>query len=576
MRHRGPDCEDSIKIENWTLGHQRLSIIDTSLAGNQPMSKDGNILILNGEIYNYIELKKEFLKGTRFFSDSDTEVLLELLNRFGLKILNHVNGMFAFAWYNSRENKLILCRDRFGVKPLHWMKINDFIFFSSEIKPLIQIKPTFEFNENIIQSFILDTATDFDVQTFAEDIFQLTPGHFISIDQSGSHLDSKWYFGNDFDTVNINDKQELVSYFEFLLTDAIKLRHRSDVPICITLSGGLDSSTIYTLAKERLNSDLQAFTFSHPNAPTDEAKAVMELTAKYGDKPIIIESDENQSWRELKEALFYLEFPIWNSSAVAYLNTYKAIKSHGFKVIIEGHGGDEILGGYPYMIEAAWEELLYKCCFLDSFKVLKVFKETLNLSLNQQYNDDINIKQYLKKYMYKNLKHTLGNILLSRPPQIPNGYFQSILEKSFNFKILPIVLRTFDRLTMSQSVESRSPFMDYRIVEFSRNIPLKFKVNSLGSKAILREILKKYGQNDIYKNKVKMGFASDVPKLYNEPKNKLYIEHYLNSFDFPGHNGLKYSAIAMNSKSDIQWSDVELIWKTIALSMTKEFYKKSN
>ena len=153
QRHRGPEFENYHICDSWILGHQRLSIIDTSSSANQPMYKDGHTIILNGEIYNYIELQNTYLKNVTLNTSSDTEVLLELLKIYGIKILNKLNGMFAFGWYNHNEKCLYLCRDRFGVKPLHWMKHNGYYYFSSEIKPLIAIKKNISFNAKIIDAF---------------------------------------------------------------------------------------------------------------------------------------------------------------------------------------------------------------------------------------------------------------------------------------------------------------------------------------------------------------------------------------------------------------------------------------
>jgi len=562
MRHRGPDAESCINIDDWYLGHQRLSIIDVSILANQPMIKDGNYIIFNGEIYNYLELKKEFLKNVQFNTNSDTEVLLELLNHYGISILNKLNGMFAFAWYNSTKKELILCRDRYGVKPLHWFKENNDIYFASEIKPLIKLKQNPTFNKNIINSFIKDTATDFDEQTFIDGIYQIKPGHLLLIDKNKNIKIKKWYYFNDFQFDNkiFKNYSDTILYFENLLVDAIRLRYRADVPICITLSGGLDSTTIYTLTKEFINLNIKPITFIHPNSPIDEYDKVLRLIKEYKDSLITVKNNNQYNKDDLLESLKITEFPIWNPSALAYLNIYKAIRDNGFKVVIEGHGGDEQLGGYPYMVYAAFQEKLCQKKFFDAFKLYKVYKDTLNPALNQ-----LPISRYFISAIIKNLisfYKSHGNI----------KSFQAVLDESFDYKILPIVLRAFDRLSMSQSVESRSPFMDFRIVEFCRLLPLKFKVNSLGNKAILREILKKYNKDYIYKNKIKTGFASDLIKLLNNSLIKNMLKKYINEFSFDNHKELKELANSNINKEKILWTDVAPIWKIASLEMMRQIY----
>lgn len=572
MKHRGPDAQSFIEASGWTLGHLRLSIIDTSVSANQPMQKNGNVLIFNGEIYNYIELKNEFLKNVKLGTVSDSEVLLELLNRFGTKILNKLNGMFAFAWYNKNNNELILCRDRYGVKPLNWMEKNGTVYFSSEIKPLAKIKKGVKFNNNLIESFIKDTATDFDNQTFIENIWQVEPGTLIKISNNKITIE-KWYFNNDFvvDKEIFKDYHNTVSYYENLLTDAIKLRHRSDVPVCITLSGGLDSTTIYTLMKEKINSNLKPFTFLHPGSPTDESSKVFRLAQDYNDEVITIQSDQNKGIDDLREALYFLEFPIWNPSAIAYLDMYKGIHNKGFKVAIEGHGSDEQLGGYPYMIEAAWRESMIKGKFLQAHDLYKIYEMTLNPALNQTAgNSKNNLKNYL--YMLKILTK-LSVARFIKPSKINYLNFQSVLDDSFHYKILPIVLRSFDRLSMSQSIESRSPFMDFRLVEFTRALPLINKVNKIGGKAILREILKKYKKDYLYQNKIKMGFASDLPSFFNNEKTKEALKKYISSFGFKGHENLKDKALKKINGEKISWADTEPIWKVASLEIIKNLYE---
>lgn len=573
MHHRGPDCEGVIQLdESIVLGHQRLSIIDLNKGANQPMETDQSVIVFNGEIYNYIELKKEFFSNINFSTNSDTEVLQKGLEKFGISFLNKVNGMFAFSYYNKSTKELILARDRFGVKPLHYMIHNGVLYFSSEIKPLIKIKGKLTFNDTIIKSFFIDTATDYNEQTFSREVYQVKPGCIIKIEKDKTVRESKWYEGNDFAFSKeiFADKQKTITFFENLLVDAIEIRHRSDAPVCITLSGGLDSTVIYVLTKERIKSSLQPFIYSSSDSETDESIKALRLATEYGDKPIVVKSNPSNNIETLVESLKFLEFPTWDPSAIAYIDTYKAIKNKGFKVVIEGHGSDEQLGGYPYMVGAAWKELLLKGSLKFAYKIYNVFLSTMDYTSEQTGNGkNKNLRNILS--MFISLVRGLLDVVV-RPSNIKYLNMQSLIEDSFNYKILPIVLRTFDRLSMSQSIESRCPFMDFRIVEFLKSLPLKYKVNEIGSKAILREILKKYNKDYIYLNKLKTGFGLDSQVFFNNPLNIKYFEKEVRDFNYPEFNYIRKIAMD-NIKDGTTLINYQNIWKVGSLEMIKKIYE---
>jgi asparagine synthase (glutamine-hydrolysing) len=573
LAHRGPDATAIHQTGRWTLGHLRLSIIETSSASNQPFLKDGNALVFNGEIYNYLELTRDQLSPGSLRTSSDTEVLITLLNRDGLSCLNRLNGMFAFAWHNHQTDTLHLVRDRFGVKPLYYTTIGDHIYFSSEIKPLARLQNTITLDEGIITSFMNDTATDFDERSGLIGIQQVRPGHYLTITSSGTVSEHCWYQGSDYtvDTSIFRDEAKTLTAFEDLLTDALRLRHRADVPICITLSGGLDSTTLYVLAKEKLQSKIQPFVFAHPGAATDESDRATALARSYGDQPIVITSSLTQGRTTLTEALQHLEFPIWNPSAVAYLDMYKAIKANGYTVVIEGHGSDEQLGGYPYMIEAAWKQALLSLRFRFAYTLYRTWLSTQNLALGQRPPTSSLVRDWLT--MGKGLMRGIAKTLLA-PRKWQYLSFNALVRTSFDYKILPIVLRTFDRLPMAASLEARCPFMDYRVVEFIRALPLQYKVNEIGSKAILREILKKYGHASIYQNRAKMGFASDLPTLLNESGTRAALTRAVEQFAHPIWSSEQERAKKLLTKPHLSWEDVTPIWKVAAITMTEDLYEQ--
>lgn len=574
LAHRGPDAAATHETGSWTLGHLRLSIIETSNASNQPFLKDGNALIFNGEIYNYLELARERLAKDVLRTASDTEVLITLLNRDGLSCLNHLNGMFAFAWHDSKTDTLYLVRDRFGVKPLYHTTANGHVYFSSEITPLTRLHRETRLDEGIIASFMADTATDFNERSGIVGIQQVQPGHYLTVTSTGTISEHRWYTGRDYqvDTSIFTDKAKTLATFEDLLTDALRLRHRADVPICITLSGGLDSTTLYVLAKEKLQSKIQPFVFAHPGAATDESERATALARAYGDEPIVVSSTASGGEHSLREALRHLEWPIWNPSAVAYLDMYRAIKAHGYTVVIEGHGSDEQLGGYPYMIEAAWKQALLTLHFRLAHTLYRTWLGTQNTALGQQPAASSLSKDIVM--MTKGLLRGVAKTLLA-PRKWKYLSFNALVRDSFDYKILPIVLRAFDRLPMAASLEARCPFMDYRVVEFIRALPLRYKANEIGSKAILREILKKYGHAAIYQNRAKMGFASDIPALLNEPTTRALLKSGVARFNHPTWDAQKAAAETLLKKDRLTWDDVTPIWKVAAITLTQDYYGQS-
>ncbi len=555
MKHRGPDAKGLKNTTKWTLGHLRLSIIDLDASSNQPFESNGSILVYNGEIYNFLELKKKYLSGYKFRTKSDTEVLITLLNKFGLNILNELNGMFAFAYLN-KKNELFLVRDRFGVKPIYYTAIDQKFYFASEIKPLLGIKLNSNLNDSTIKSYFEDKGTDFDEESGYKDIYSIRPGHYISICNNKISDQNKWYFGLNIKKKYKNNSQ-LIQECENILLNAIKIRCRADVPIAITLSGGIDSTLIYTLIKEKLGLSIQPFVFKHLNEATDESGVAINLAKKYGDDPIIVQ-DPASSLESLKQILWYLELPFSHPSAIAFLSTYQEIAKRGYKVVLEGHGSDEQMGGYPYMLHASAMEALQNYQFKNYFLRKKVLFETHHEGMGQALN---------KLKMFRSYLSDLKQMIYRKKIN-----FDKTLNDSFDYQILPLTLRTFDRLSMSCSIESRMPFMDYNFVEFARKLPIEMKVSEIGSKSLLRELLKKYGNEEIYLNKQKIGFSSDIPSLFKDNDFKNFINKLVEEFDLKSHQSLK-DKVYSSSVKNIGWENHTDLWKIASVSYYSNYNK---
>jgi asparagine synthase (glutamine-hydrolysing) len=266
---------------------------------------------------------------------------------------------------------------------------------------------------------------------------------------------------------------------------------------------------------------------------------------------------------DMMKALEYLEFPIWNPSALAYLETYKTIKDSGFVVVLEGHGSDEQLGGYPYMVEAATNDYLQYFNITQAWKIYCIARETSKLSLGQKKSK----LRFFLRFVLMLFKNLVG---------VGVG-IRSQTQIAFDYKILPIVLRVFDRLTMANSIESRAPFMDYRLVELHRVLPLKYLVSSIGSKAILRKILQRKGLNFILEDKEKMGFSVDIPKLFSNPRINAYIREILSEAQIirPDKRNMQ-GCVEEKNLQKISWGNMELIWKNFSIAWLSRRYEKKN
>lgn len=501
MNHRGPDSNSLQVFDNGNVcfGHNRLKIIDLSIEAQQPMESEFSTIVFNGEIYNHIEIRNHLSDlGIAFRTNSDTEVLQKFLDLHGTSQLNMLNGMFSFAYYNKGEKSLTLVRDRFGVKPLYYQTKLGCFLFGSEMRVFLD-SDFQKINMKRINIFIRDTAADFGSETIYQNLFQVKPGHLIKI-YEGRVTEYNWYRPTS--TKELMSSHKFNVIFEDTLWNSIELRLACDVPVCLTLSGGLDSSTIYTLIKERTDQKITVFTYDHPGRKTSELARVKSLTDKYGDELIVVSdpSISNTSVEDIIEDLEILEFPIWSFSSRAYRQMYQEIASRGFRVVIEGHGGDEILGGYQYMVESL---------LIESLRNLRVQTaiNTLRSIAGLQGKENIFnlttfglLYQQLRLLVSKNLKRKIT--------------FYGERVEAINFRILPLVLRAFDRLSMNYSLESRCPLLDYRVVELCLNAKDTHLMNSSGTKLPMRTILRKYGNLEVANFPEKQGFSSDLEGMH--------------------------------------------------------------
>ncbi len=536
IRHRGPDGEGILKFENCILGHKRLSIQDLSEKGHQPMSVDGRYWItFNGEIYNFKSIRIDLEKlGYSFFSNTDTEVILNAYKEWGTECFKKFNGMWSLCILDKKTKNLCMSRDRYGVKPFYYYVDNTNFLFSSEIKGLFVSSLNLKLDPE--KCFHLPQELEGNFSTIYKNIKIVPPGTLFNFNLNSFKLEKTRWWKSLENPPHISPnknivKEELVSK----LISATKLRLISDAKIATSLSGGLDSSVIFSILNkygDQSNLDLNPFICQQNNKTFEEG---ISLAKKYNRKPIIIDEKINP-YLEFKKNILALEMPM------AYFNQlslYKHQKALGVKVSLDGHGADECLGGYLNNIKF-FNFDAHNLIFNIYNTVLKLSDSEKLKSFIKQYQFADNIKSYADKEITQffkisktiNNKFLDYNILKNLHP-LKNNFLEEDLEEMqnysyayqnlysiSNFGFLQWLLTKWDKASMTNSIEIRCPFMDYNFFEYSLSIPLEHKVNNGFNKSILREAFTEYLPEEITKSKIKQGLPA-VPL----PVNKDFLDY---------------------------------------------------
>jgi len=493
--------------------HRRLAIIDVNESGHQPMcSPDGKVWITyNGEIYNYIELRTELEKlGYTFRTQSDTEVLLNAYLHWGKECLSKLNGMFAFALWDSAKKKIFCARDRSGVKPFYYYFKNGLFCFASELKALRKLSfVETSLNERALHHYLLHDALEYEPEGFLKNIFELFPSHFLELDLEKKEIQIKKYY--EIDTENhfqpFDEKEFIACENETgeLITGAIVKRLRSDVPVGCCLSGGIDSSIISGVMSKH-NKNFNAFTAVFPGESIDESAYAKEVAEFTHANWHTVNPNENELLVDFENLVYALDIPIWSTSTYAQFRVMQLAKQNNCKVVLDGQGGDELFAGYPHYYTTYINELLRNKQFKLAASEIKSFGNNFWFSFTKEnakrklhYNSN---KKYLNAAFVK--AHTAPDYL-----QDSFGSLNEHLQYDFFGGRLKTYLRCEDRCSMWHSVESRTPFADdTNLLEKAFKIPAGYKIKNGTSKYILRESMKNYLPNSVYARKDKMGFVT--------------------------------------------------------------------
>jgi asparagine synthase (glutamine-hydrolysing) len=528
------------------FGHRRLSIIDLSAGGHQPMCvKEKKIWITyNGEIYNYIEIREELeKKGYRFLTNSDTEVILNSYLEWGEHCINKFNGMWAFVIYDREKNELFGARDRFGVKPFYYYLDENIFAFASEQKALLKTEGVKTgINPSAAFDFFLKNTMEHEEEGMFKNILELFPSYAFKISLQEKKL-VKWKYY----TLPVNDDWENFSEIKFneavsktrgLFFNAISLRLRSDVPIGSCLSGGIDSSAIVCAIDELrkktpTTEKLQLFTACFREKEIDES-AYAELVANKvngGWKKIYPTSSELV--KDFGDFAYCQDTPIWSTSGYAQYRVMQAAKNSGIKVVLDGQGGDELFAGYyPYHFRY-WLDLLKRGKIKSFYDETSSFSSSLSFlvaHLAKQYGTSI-IPSTLMPTVYKNYFHDIRYLKpafweeykkrLVHHEDIPSSLNLLLAKEMYNYR-LKVYLKCEDRSSMWHSVESRTPFADDReLIEYVFSLPASMKIRNSTNKYILRESVKGLIPEKIRVRKDKKGFLTPNNRWISEIKDQL-------------------------------------------------------
>jgi asparagine synthase (glutamine-hydrolysing) len=599
MSHRGPDGAGYELFDNELLGfgHRRLSILDLSEAGKQPMSyaDERYWICYNGEVFNFQKIKNELLaKNYTFKSDTDTEVILAAYIEWGKDCLHKFNGMWAFAIWDKQEQTMFLSRDRFGIKPLYYyFEAGKFFAFASETR---NFKFLDNFQRNINQELLdYNLKDNYALEgigyTIFDNIYQLLPGHYIEFEKSDNHIQQKrWFDILDFNQQQVPEKlEEQAEKFYEIFRDACKLRLISDVPVATALSGGLDSTAVYSTVFDiikneslnRINANSQkAFTAIFPGLENDEeqyAKKAIDFTK--GEIEYICTDVANLAATIEKETElvdFISSAPITSISAV-----YKGMKKAGISVSMDGHGVDEMLYGYRDMIHNLYIDALFtKGKNPQSYAdvLLNMYHSDKHNTTKQKFDKEIKEKQLREKSLSFKLKYLIKGEQAPLDKAFIPLPLKSLSDKPYDFSkfslskrmvyfeffqnTLPALLRNFDRAGMINSIEIRMPFMDWRLVTYIFSLPEESKLGKGFTKLIVREAMKNRMDESLRTRTFKVGIGSPIEHWL-----KTYLKDWvINSIT---NQKLKEDFLNNNQNYNSQNQIFTKVWQEINIKLIK-------
>lgn len=513
------------------FGHRRLSIIDLSESGHQPMCDTGGDfwITYNGEIFNYIELREELkTKGHVFVTQTDTEVIIEAYKEWGVECLQKFNGMFAFALYDKKTNRVFCVRDRVGVKPFYFVNTHDVFAFASEYKAFIKsgLVP-FEINETQQFDFVVNGNLENCEESLFKGIHELKPAHYLMYQLDAHTYKTEKYYDLPVELSHRESDTEIIKKIEEKLVKAIDLRLRSDVEIGSCLSGGLDSSIIAGVVKHlQPDKQMKLFTAVFPEEVFDESIYAKQVAASVCGNWQTVSPTADEFFRDIEALNYFQDLPVWSTSTYSQHRVMKLAADNNIKVVLDGQGADELFGGYSHHYMALWKEHLG----LNTINKIKEANQTIphayKLFGKQLIKDTFGLSVDYSNYFFAKHKHfgksKNEKLASSLNEQLSIDYFGRL--KSY--------LKCEDRCSMAFGVESRVPFADdVDLVNYLFSIQGNKKIQHGISKYLLREAAKQYIPQQIYGRRDKIGFETPVQKWF-KPNKHLVLEIIQQQLEF--------------------------------------------
>ena len=557
IAHRGPDGSGQwVSEENYVgLAHRRLAIIDLSDSAAQPMVRGDDLAIaFNGEIYNYRELQSEARAfGFRLGTESDTETILYSYERYGLAAPTHLRGMFAYAIYDGRAGRVVLARDRFGIKPLYYTIQDGNLYFASEAKALLPFLPTIETDPDALAEYLTFQYSISD-RTLFSGIHQLLPAHQMVI--SGDSITIERYWDVEYEIDYEHNQAYFQSEVRRLLDESVAIHLRSDVEVGAYVSGGVDSSLIAALASERSSSRTKAFHGRFLEYPGYDESSYAEAAVTGISGDLFVRDITARDFREnIRKVIYHLDFPVAGPGSFPQYMVSELAAQH-LKVVLGGQGGDEIFGGYARYLVAYFEQCIKAAIdgtYRDGNFVVTIESIIPNLGLLREYkpllqefwkdglfgpldqrflrlidrSTDMKDEIHWSELDISGVYGRFYDIFNSRANVAKEAYFDSMTH--FEFKtLLPALLQVEDRMSMAHGLESRVPILDHPLIEFAATVPADIKFPGGQLKHLLKSAFSKEIPPAILHRRDKMGFPVPLKEWFNNELSDFVREIFAN------------------------------------------------
>ncbi len=554
IAHRGPDGDGVAARAATALGHRRLSILDLS-GGSQPMSnEDGSVwLTFNGEIFNYIELREQLIRrGHRFTTKSDTEVIVHLYEDEGEDCFRHFNGQWAVAIWDSRRSRLLLSRDRLGIRPLYYAVVGKNLLFASEVKSLLADPEVPRQMDLLGLDQVFTFWSPVAPRTVFQGISELPPAHNLIV--RNGHIEIRRYWQIDYQPKAIVAGEAAERLLD-LLTDAVRLRLRSDVPVGAYLSGGLDSAVTTALVRRTTNASLRTFSITFDDPAFDESEYQQQIVRHLGTDHRTIHCRGADLGRALPDVIWHTEKPVLRTAPAPLYLLASLVRQSGYKVVLTGEGADEMLGGYDIFKEAKvrrfWArqpESAVRAALLNrlypyqramvgqSLAYRKAFFHVRPGELNDPFFSHLprwELTSRLKLFFSDEVRRQvagrdpLDDVRAVLPAGIEGWHPFCQAQYMETTMLLPgyILSSQGDRMAMAHSVESRFPFLDHRIAEFAAELPPRWKMLGLDEKHLLKRVADRLVPNSIVRRSKQPYRAPDAAALFGTPADPLRLDY---------------------------------------------------